>query len=440
MNILVIDAYTDGNVGAAALVENSISLLKKLFPHGKIQILAQFPEPIAQFTGLPTFPELFRMPYNQPRLKQAVWFMTNFFWMLTHAVMMGLPGRGSCIPERWYTKDERKLTALNRIRWADIVVSIGAERINDNFYKTILFSLYMLWTAKLYRKPLVLFPQTVGPFHFHLTEKLSAAVLESCDLIFLRDAKSVSNMQQLGIRKPRVIKTSDVAILQPAAPPNEARRILAESGARNDNGALLGISAMRWSYFRTEGESRYQDYKAALAGLADDFIERHNVRVVFLPTNFPVHGCREDDVRVATEIASLMIHPEKAHVLSTLCTPAQTKSIMAELEICLVTRMHACVLATSALTPCFSVNYQFKLREFMEFVGLGAYTIDIGDVTYERLREVAERTWNHREEIRDILKKEMNSSSAQLLAAMRELPDLVESELVETPGLRDGEL
>ncbi len=420
--ILIIDAYTDGNIGSGALVENSANLLKQNFRDAQIRIMAQFPDHMHHFTGLHASHELIVMPFKKPRSTQVLWLLKTAVWMGVHAFALGLRRWGGSIPPQRYTRDVRKLRALEEIAGADLVASVGAERINDNFYQVILFALYMLWVVQANGKFLVLFPQTIGPFHFRLTRFLSKKILSGCDLIYLRDARSSDTVRELGVSKPPVLDTCDVALLQPAAPGTRAKSILAEAGVPLDGKSLVGISAMKWDYFKARGKSRYEDYRRAVAGVADDFVENHDARILFLATNVPVHGCRENDVEVAEEIRALMRNRDRAYLISRLCTPAEMKSIMGLLEICLVTRMHACIFATGILTPTFSINYQFKLKEYMNMIGLGEYTIDIDQVTYEGLREISEKAWKDREEMRGRLVERIAFWRRNLESEMRKLP------------------
>ena len=422
MKILIIEAYTDGNIGSGALVENSIYLLRKNFHDAEIEILAQFPEHIEKFTGLPSFHELIPMPFKQHRIKQGIWLLKTITWMLTHTLMTILGRIGVTVPISLYTFDKTKLRALDRIAWADMIVSVGAERINDNFYKSILFSLYMLWIANLSEKFLVLFPQTIGPFHFRLTRFLSEKILSCCDVIFLRDPKSYDTVKRLGVKCPIVVNTCDVAILQSAALQCEANRILEKNGVPDENSPLVGISAMKWDYFKAIGTSRYIDYINVIARLADNFIEEKGIRIVFLSTNLDTHGCRENDIETARDILAIMRNKNKAHIISQLCTPAQMKGIMGLLEMCLVTRMHACIFSTGIFTPTISINYQFKLHEYMKLIGLGDYTIDIDKVTYRELKRIAERAWNDRITMRQVLKKKIAFGIENIEVEMEKLP------------------
>ena len=423
MNILLIEAYSAANIGSGALVENSVRLLQKNFPGAHIEILAQTPESIHKLTGLPCGHELITLPLGQPRLRQVIWLCSTGLWMAAHAFVLLLRRFSIRIPAAWYTFNPRTLAAIAAIQRADMVVSVGAERINDNFYKAILFSLYMLWVTKKYGKFLVLFPQTIGPFHFRTTRLFAAAMLNRCDVIFLRDRRSREIATDIGVCRPTIIDTCDVAVLQPAVNPEEANTLLRQAGVPDDGRPLVGMSVMRWSYIKAEGKSGYEEYKRAIATVADEFIAQHGARILFIATNVLTEGCREDDVAAARDILALMRNQGGTTILDRVYSPSEMKGIMGLLELCLVTRMHACIFSTGIFTPTASINYQFKLKEYMDLMGLGDYTVDIDVVTANNLRALMDSAWVDRAENRKVLERNVTAHGSDLEAAMARLPE-----------------
>jgi polysaccharide pyruvyl transferase WcaK-like protein len=182
------------------------------------------------------------------------------------------------------------------------------------------------------------------------------------------------------------------------------------------------MSVMQWSYIRANGKSGYEEYRQAVAAIADEFIKKKGARIIFIATNVLTEGCREDDVAAAMDIMELMKHKDGAIVLNRVYTPSQLKGIMGLLELCLVTRMHACIFSTGIFTPTVSINYQFKLREYMDLVGLGKYTVDIDVLTTENLRSLMELAWEDREKSRGVLIESVASLAISLEEAMAELP------------------
>lgn len=425
MKILIIEAHTAANIGSGALVEDSLLLLKKRYPDAAIEILAQNPESIYNLTGLPTHGELITIPTHQPAWMQIIWLIRTGMWMFFHTFFTLLSKIGITVDEKLYTYSGNTRTGLRKIQEADMVVSIGAERINDNFYKLILFSLYMLCTVKMKGKYLILFPQTIGPFHFTITRWLATKVLNWCDLVYVRDERSYNTVLEIGVNGDHVIRTCDVAIIQKAVSPEKAWELLGKQGVAKDERPTITISAMKWFYFKAEGSSRYEDYCRAIAAVADEFVEKHQARIVFVATNVRTQSCRDDDIATSQEIKALMKHQGSAFIPDMLYSPAELKGLLGVMDLCMVTRMHACILATGIHTPTMSINYQFKLKEYMLQMGLGEYQIDIDKVTTPDLMALAEKAWKERDSMRKILEEKVAYWAKNLDESMSRLPDVV---------------
>ena len=93
LNVLVIEAYTDANVGSAALVENSIALLRRWRPGCKIRVMAHFPEAFRNSPDVDTVGDIFDYPYGRKRIRQIWWLCKTTVWMAAVAVQAVFAGR-----------------------------------------------------------------------------------------------------------------------------------------------------------------------------------------------------------------------------------------------------------------------------------------------------------------------------------------------------------
>jgi len=396
-NVLIFEAYTYANIGSGALIENSIKLVRNIIGNSNIVISAHHKKSVQEISGINTIDELFKLPYKQLRRIQFVWLIKNAVWMFVHMVvrLLRLP-----IPERFYTFSTDRLATIYAYKKSDICISIGAERINDNFILGLPFSLYNLWLVKNYKKKLILFPQTIGPFHFKLSKFISKNILNLCDYVYLRDIRSIDTMRELGIPESKYAFVPDIATLQEAVAADNVKLIFHRekipSGVK-----LAGISAMEWTYFKArQGSRNFEDYKKHVAAGADYLIEKYGYHVVFVPTNLSMHGCREDDVKTARAIYELIRNKQNISLIGNLYTPAELKGFLGTLDMLIATRMHACILGTGAFIPTLSINYQFKLYEYMKLLGLENNTVNIEELTYEKLQALIDFTYQNRESIR----------------------------------------
>jgi polysaccharide pyruvyl transferase WcaK-like protein len=416
VNILIFEAYSDANIGACALVENAIALLHRRYPAAAIRVMAREPGVFRNLYGVDAVPDVFEYPFLQPRWRQVIWLVRALLWMASCWIAAGLHDR-----DRLRTTRVPFRSKIEDFLWADLAVSVGAERINDKFFKNIVFSLYTYALLRRIGARCVIFPATIGPFLFGWSRRLARRVLSGVDLIYTRDEASLEITRGLlGPGTGTVHGTSDIALMQEQIGRDEALTIIGAAGEES----IVGISAMRWSYFRNRIETPYSNFEAyvrEMALLADTLIDEYGVRIVMYPTNYPVHGCREDDLGVSLEIRSRMSRGKDVTVIEELPTPARLKGMLACSQINVTTRMHACILSTGAGAPTISVNYLFKVREHMRSLGLEEFSIDIEEFNSQWALETFRRMWPERERWRAHLERAVEEKQRGILDAMKYL-------------------
>lgn len=420
MNILIIEAYTDANIGSGALVENSVKILKKKYPDANFRIMAHFPEAFWTLCNVDSVEDVFRYPFGYSRFRQVFWLIKTCFWM-TLVWFSAL-----VLPLKLITKLPIVKHKIHDFIWADIVVSVGAERVNDKFFKNIIFSLYTYNLVVCLGKKMVIFPSTIGPFIFGWTRWFAARILKKLTLIYTRDDQSEKITLALpGILASKVVNTSDVAIIQDMIPRDQALKMIPATADEK----IVGISVMKWTYFKNKVETSYSNYPAyvrEMALFADTIIEEYGVVVVFYPTNYPVNGCRENDVITAVEIRDQMKHGAKVRIIEKLPMPTQFKGMLACSECNITTRMHACILSTGAFVPTISVNYLFKLAEYMNSLGLSDFSIDIEEFCADKALVAFRKMWPARSNWRTHLEASVNKKQARLLQSMEALDAIVQ--------------
>lgn len=415
MDILIIEAYTDANIGSGALVENSLKILAKKYPDAKFRVMAHNPDVFHKLYGVNAVPDIFEYPFGLSRSKQVLWLIWTCIWMT-----LGL-GAALSLPSKLITRLPIAGHKLSSFIWADIIISVGAERINDKFFKNIIFSLYTYNLVYCLGKKMVIFPSTIGPFLFSWSRWLSAKVLRNIDLIYTRDDQSEKTTLDLPKILPhRVFNTSDVAVLQDMIPSDQALKMIPAT----PDETLVGISVMKWSYFKNKMETPYSNYSAyvrEMAELADTIIEEFNAVIILYPTNYPVHGCRENDVRTAYEIREQMKHGAAVRIIDSLPTPSEFKGMLACSDLNITTRMHACILSTGAFVPTISVNYLFKLAEYMNSLGLSEFSIDIEEFCADKALAAFRKMWPERALWRNHLEEAIRCKQNKLFQSMEKL-------------------
>ena len=230
---------------------------------------------------------------------------------------------------------------LATVRRADLVVDIGAgDSFADIYGPRRLNRIFaMKALVHLAGTPLVVAPQTIGPFTRGLSKRLARWSLGRSALVATRDALSTAALRDLGYQGA-VIEASDVALRLPYDPPEHRPEGPPRVGL-NVSGLL-----MAGGYTGRNELGIGLDYPRLIADLIGDFRARgaevHLVPHVIVHTG-PMQG--EDDWRACQRLAA--DHPGTV-LAPAFDSPSAAKTYIAGLDFFLGARMHACIAAFSS--------------------------------------------------------------------------------------------
>lgn len=288
--------------------------------------------------------------------------------------------------------DRRFMTApggyLALARASDAVIDIGAgDSFADIYGSARLRRMFLLkFLTHLAGTPLVLAPQTIGPFTKGWSKRLAHASIRRAAVVATRDALSTQALRDLGYRGA-VVEASDVALRLPydAPPPR----------APGDGPPRVGINIsgllMNGGY---TGQNQFGiafDYPGLIRDLIgffrDEGAEVHLVAHV-LPED-PARTHIEDDFAASAALARAF----PGTVLAPrFASPVAAKSYIAGLDFFMGARMHACIAALSSGVPVVPMAYS---RKFAGLFGTLGYdrTVDCTAETAEAILAAVRTAW-----------------------------------------------
>lgn len=304
------------------------------------------------------------------------------------------------------------------VRRADLVIDIGAGDSFADIYgpKRLRRMFAMKFMTHLAGTPLVLAPQTIGPFTKGWSKRLALASIRRAALVATRDALSTQALRDLGYTGP-VIEASDVALRLPYDPPPPRPAGPPRVGI-NVSGLL-----MNGGYTGKNEFGISLDYPGLIRDLIRFFqaegAEVHLVAHV-LPAD-PAHTHREDDyaasLRLACEFPGTVLAPR-------FVSPSEAKSYIAGLDFFMGARMHACIAAFSAGVPVVPMAYS---RKFEGLFGSLGYDRTTHCTQNEKRILVAsvEAGWKDREALRNDVRKACIKGIRKLDGYAGDLHDLL---------------
>jgi polysaccharide pyruvyl transferase WcaK-like protein len=195
--------------------------------------------------------------------------------------------------------------------------------------------------------PLVLGPQTVGPFTSRRARALARRSLRTAGIVMTRDSASADHVQELGGRVD--VRTTDVVFALPVP----------ERSAERD--VLLNVSGLLWN------GSPHVDptsYRAAVRALHRGLIERD--RRVTLLAHVLDTSSPDNDVPAVQALANEVGGDVEVVVPASL---TEVRSVVASAQLVLGSRMHACLNALSVGTPAIPLSYSRKFAPLLADLG-----------------------------------------------------------------------
>lgn len=413
--IHIIHVGSTTNIGTYALLKAEVSELKRIYGDPYISVSTGDVETLKNLEpDLKITPPLVNIPYESAdsiatknKKSRKSWIYK--LYLLAFTLVVGLQTTLSLISSVLLNariKSFYRSETLDSLKRADLIVSTADENFKEG---SIYFDYNITWkltwwfilfskswciliSKKIFKKPVLVFPNSVGPFRTKFGRFITRNALNNVDFILLRENLSLKLLRDLGVTTPS-IKTTDIAILLG----KENTEVTLNSIKL---GKIVGISP--GIYASSVSEEKKEKYLSVHGQVLDWMIEKYDVEVLCLPLE--ITSLAEDDYFFCQEITKRMTHQDKVKIVNVRTLEA-FKTYLATLDMLISSRMHPLVLAASEMIPTLVVAYDHKQTGFLHQLGLDYCAIDINEISFEKMLQKAELVWNDKEKIRAHLQK-----------------------------------
>jgi polysaccharide pyruvyl transferase WcaK-like protein len=322
----------------------------------------------------------------------------------------------------WVARGNEYLEAVSS---ADIIIDISGFALTDKrpLHRRVVFVAEIL-TAKIFRKPFVVFTQAVGPFKQLPTRWLAKLGLPLADLVCARGESTVKHLESLGIpKRTTVIRCADSAYLFSCGGNESSPKLLARGP--NDQ-PIIGIVPNTNVFERANSVDGVNTYTALLAATIDHAIEKLNARVVFICHEH--YEGRKDDQWLAHEAVKHARHGHSVQVISGDHSAAELKSAIGEVDLLIASRFHSLVAANSLAVPSIALAWAHKYHELFAEAGIPELVFDGEDLVVSDFLPHLDRAWNRRSEIAHTLRERQESLRSSARRAFDAVAEMIETE------------
>lgn len=352
-----------------------------------------------------------------------------------------------CPPYIWHNY-QNKTRPISMLPWHGTVGMLGFPTFNSirRSHLTIIYDA-MLFDRKLWnpltnymssawaylkflkrRGSLVGFYNVgAGPVTTPWGKKMLRELAELADFITVREVDSLNLLADMGINEEKMLVTADNAIPVVASPEEKIRAIFSELQmpfgedilAININSYLNSWTGLGQDALTSEEFIRV--YSAAL----NEFLQETPLPVLFVAT-------QHSDVPITTKLMEAVHAPRGKAVFSNIgYNHHDVKGVLEHVSMLFGMRLHANILATSALTPAVALVFQQKVKSYYDLLGLPENVMSFADFSKDSLVKMLRYGWENRVAVRDTLKQvipilsDETAKSAEIVAAINRGEDIL---------------
>lgn len=272
----------------------------------------------------------------------------------------------SSIEHRYYLPF--KSSFIGQIGKCDIILDIGEGDSFSDIYgnERFWFQAGTKIICLAQGKPLVLSPQTIGPFTNKKYRRIANAIMRRCRRVYTRDGLSSEYLRNNNITK-NTAEAIDVAF-----------RLPYEDAKAGRNGKVrfgLNVSALLFNggYDRANQFGLTLDYPQLVRELLRRYSQRDDMEVHLVGHVLTDALEIEDDRRVCA-----VLHKEfpRTVLAPGFCDPIEAKNYIAGMDFFSGARMHACIAAFSSGVAVIPMSYSRKFNGLFGSLGYEENLID----------------------------------------------------------------
>jgi len=407
--------FTTGNHGVGALASGTLTALMHTDPDARLVFLDYGREAVVSEDRVGK--REVQVETINLRFSRKLWQPNHIVRLLLTAALLKL------VPSR---DARRKLAARNswlqRILDAQLHLSIaGGDSFSDIYgMRRLLYVVLPQILVLLLDKPLVLLPQTYGPFGSPLACALARYVLKRAALIYSRDKDGVQAARELvGREDARIQFACDMGFaLEPQSPADSVRRQL-ETIKRDGLVAGFNVSGLLYmgGYSQNNMFGLRSDYARLVHVLLEELIQTQHAQVLLVPHVFGGDENLESDEKACARIHAEFgqRYPGHLHYLPGRFDHHEIKYMIGQCDFFLGSRMHACIAALSQCVPAVGLAYSRKFAGVLDSIGGGSRVVDLRALSETEVLGAVREAFAQREILRRQLEGIMPSIRESVL-------------------------
>ena len=395
--ITITNAYTWHNKGDAGILLATIDTLKKIYKDVEFTILSFTPEiDRKHYCEDKSIKNVYSNilnphPYKKGKLGKIIAVIKLFLKMI--GTQFGLTF--------FKKKTIEKHESLKAIQDSDIVIVCGGGFLGGKKFDSLMH-VYQIYVNTIFKKPVYVMGTSIEPIKKKIIKHYTDKVLNKVDFVFARESITEKYLLEILSSEKHALIPDMAFMLE-----DVEKKFNFVEKLRQKNDILFGITVRKWNFPNSKNKNKsMENYINCIKEFMIKEVNMRSCAFVFIPQVTVNTG---DDTIIAEEIRNRL--PKKIQDKFYICredlSPSEIKSLIANMNYFVGTRMHSNIFATSMCVPTTAIAYEKKTNGIMETVGLEEYIIEINNITSDDLFYKVEKMISNEKIIRKQLKNKI---------------------------------
>lgn len=271
------------------------------------------------------------------------------------------------------------ISMISQIKKSSIFISGGGGLLQDVSGKgfSIIYYLGLIIIARLFKIPTVIFAQGIGPIRKRFNVIIINSVLKHVQLIMVRDEQSKNILESSGIKNIPISVNPDVSFLLNKKELSKEifnKYNLNKTDKKEIKLTNIGIVIRDCKELRQD----YDNKIMKLAEISDFLITKYKTNLIFIPFQF------QNDITIIKDVINRM-KLSKVKILEEELKPDELLTLIYGLSAIIGMRLHSIIFATIANKPFIAVEYDPKVKYFVDSLGLNKLLIKLDELTVKNI-------------------------------------------------------
>lgn len=247
--------------------------------------------------------------------------------------------------------------------------------------------------AMEYNIPLVILPQTLGPFQEYKYFEQAKRILTYATSVYVRDECFSKELCEMGVDYEL---TNDLSYYMKPEP--------WEISIDTKNAVGINVSGLAWDNKFHTLAGQFPNYPLLMAGIVKLF-QKEGKTVYLISHSYNYHNPElyNDDLKAARELYNSLDDKSNVVLIEKDLVSPQVKYVISRMSFFVGTRMHANFAAIFTKVPLFGLAYSYKFKGAFENNGIFNRTADINNIEEKDVDGIIEKIYKAYKE--DVFKK-----------------------------------